>query len=510
MRKPDCSLKYVIVNVLLLLAIAPLLYSQERGVFRVQVASTKIQYSAERISSDLRIREPLAIHFVDGRYKYFVGTFDSEAEALGHLKQVGVEGAYVVELPKGLENLADTTRKIEPDSLAAEPAKEDTTGVAATDSIPAADVTAPPAQEVAAMEKEESAPTMLIYLAIALAALALLVFAVLLIARWLRKSSARRKEKARYRVKERLAEALLEQGQGEEGLPTGGMTHLEKQLLIEEIMKLYPNLSGEIGNKMRELYIGSGLRNESASKLQSLDWKVRAEGFRELAVLNVPVAIEEIERCLNSNNMILRTEARLALIRLDREDPWCFLSRMKKPFTEWEQLQVYELLHGGGVAVPDFGRWLDAANESVVIFCIRMARAFDQDESYRKLIPLLYHENPEIRKEVVMALGHFRKTESLPLLIERYGIENQENRIQVIQSIARIRSEDAANFLRGILDPEEELRIEAAEALAGLESVGLDGIEEILRKSEERLQAVGRHLLTKRLNEDSRNPTGTP
>jgi HEAT repeat protein len=418
-----------------------------------------------------------------------------------HLKEVMVEGAYVVKLQAGLENLAEDAPVPATDTLAVAGVVEDTSTLNAPDSIALIEANPLPPQEKQAKGVATSFQTRLLYGLGALLALVALVMVVWLMIKAIRRRRASRIERARDRAKERLSEALLEPGTEEAGLPTSGMTHLEKQLLIEEIMKLYPNLSGEIGNRMRELYIGSGLRNESAAKLQSLDWKVRAEGFRELAVLNVPVAIEEIERCLNSNNLVLRTEARLALIRLDRDDPWCFLSRMKKPFTEWEQLQVFELLKSGGVLIPDFGRWLDASNESVVIFCTRMTRAFSQDQSYRKLIPLLYHENPEIRKEVVLTLGHFQKPESLPLLIERYGIENQENKIQVIHAIAKIPGEGAANFLRGILDPEEELRIEAAEALAGIESVGLDGIEEILRKSEEKLQAVGRHLLLKKLED---------
>ena len=104
-----------------------------------------------------------------------------------------------------------------------------------------------------------------------------------------------------------------------------------------------------------------------------------------------------------------------------------------------------------------------------------------------------------------MTLGHFRKSEFLPLLVERYGIENQDNKKKIIKAVAQIPNDEAANFLRGILDPDQDLRMEAAEALASIESVGLNGIEEILRKSDEKLQTVGRYLLLKELEKSLPN-----
>ncbi|MDD4812094.1 MAG: HEAT repeat domain-containing protein [Bacteroidales bacterium] len=507
MRKTDCSSKWLILTLLLSLTVMPMLYAQVSDVYKVQVASSKIRYSVERISSDLRLQEPLSLHFIDGRYKYFVGTFSSEAEAIEHLPRVPVDGAFVVKLSGELENLADTVRLTPTDTIQAERMITDSVEAPVSDTSLVPEIIPHSTQEAFPYQPPVRGRNPVIYILLGLAGAVLLILLIVTIINSINKRWRLYREMTRDRVKERLTHVVLEEeGEGiEVDLKTEKMSHLEKQLLIEEIMKLYPNLSGEIGNRMRAIYVETGLKNESVAKLKNLDWKVRAEGFRELAVLNVPVALEEIERSLNSNNMALRMEARLALIRLDRDDPWCFLSRMKKTFTEWEQLKVYELLKSSNVAIPDFGRWIDSSNQSVVIFCIRMIRAFNQQESHRSLIPLLYHDNPEIRQEVIMTLGHFRKSEFLPLLVERYGIENQDNKKKIIKAVAQIPNDEAANFLRGILDPDQDLRMEAAEALASIESVGLNGIEEILRKSDEKLQTVGRYLLLKKLEKSLPN-----
>jgi hypothetical protein len=44
-------------------------------------------------------------------------------------------------------------------------------------------------------------------------------------------------------------------------------------------------------------------------------------------------ANDEIARCLNSSNTILRMEAQLALVRLNDEDRFSFLDKIERPFT---------------------------------------------------------------------------------------------------------------------------------------------------------------------------------
>ena len=93
------------------------------------------------------------------------------------------------------------------------------------------------------------------------------------------------------------------------------------------------------------------------------------------------------------------------MIRLNYEDPFAFLDKLVKPFTSWEQLHVYEMINRHQITVPDFGQWLNSRNETVVVFSIRMIRAFKQSESFEKLYPLLDHRNPEIREEAIVTLG---------------------------------------------------------------------------------------------------------
>lgn len=118
--------------------------------------------------------------------------------------------------------------------------------------------------------------------------------------------------------------------------------NLESVTRYFEIMQLYPNLSEEVSNKLGKTNLDYGFVHD------------------------------EIERCLNSSNEILRMEAKLAWIRLDIDDPLSFLDKLEHDFTPWEQLHVFEMIKRNKVTLPDFSRWLNSPNETVVLFCRRM------------------------------------------------------------------------------------------------------------------------------------------
>jgi HEAT repeat protein len=99
-----------------------------------------------------------------------------------------------------------------------------------------------------------------------------------------------------------------------------------------------------------------------------------------------------------------------------------------------------------------------------------------------------------------MTLGDLGNVEALALLKDRYGYESQPGKVQILKAIGKIPDESNIEFLRGVLEPSSELRLEAADALARIETFGIKGIETILRRSDEDLQAVARHILDNKIS----------
>jgi hypothetical protein len=275
---------------------------------------------------------------------------------------------------------------------------------------------------------------------------------------------------------------------------------VKKQILIDEIMQLYANLSGEISEKLRQLYLDLGLDNESVRKARSPQWHIRAKGFRELAQMNIQTVTDEIEKCLNSSNEILRMEAQLAMIRLNTTDPFAFLDQLKQPFTAWEQLHVYEIIQRYQINPPDFSRWLDSPNESIIVFSIRMIRAFRQESAFVKLGALLEHSCYEIREETYITLGDLGNPEALGLLKDRFRYEGEPGRLEILKAIGKIPDESNVEFLKGVLEPPSELSLEAAEALVHIDSFGMKGIDNLLHNSNEDMQAIARHILDNKIH----------
>ncbi|MFH0761650.1 MAG: HEAT repeat domain-containing protein [Bacteroidota bacterium] len=277
-------------------------------------------------------------------------------------------------------------------------------------------------------------------------------------------------------------------------------TKVKKQILIDEIMQLYANLAGEISEKLRKLYLDAGLDNESVKKARSSQWHIRAKGFRELAQMNVQTVTDEIDKCLNSSNEVLRMEAQLALIRLNTNDPFGFLDKLVQPFTSWEQLHVYEIIQRYQIIPPDFSRWLDSPNESIIVFSIRMIRAFRQESAFPKLSPLLEHPSYDIREETFITLGELGNPEALNLLKDRFRYESEPGRIEILKAIGKIPDDSNIEFLKGVLEPRSDLSLEAAEALVQIDSFGMKGIDNMLSSSDEDMQAIARHILDNKMH----------
>jgi tetratricopeptide (TPR) repeat protein len=279
-------------------------------------------------------------------------------------------------------------------------------------------------------------------------------------------------------------------------------SNYNRKILIDQMIDLSINLTGEAKDKLRNLYITLSLDKDSIIKAHSNLWHIKVKGFRELTFMDITDANEEITRCLQSNNDILRMEAQLALVRLNHEDSFGFLDYLGKTFTLWEQLTVYETIMFHNLPVPHFDRWLYSKNKSVVIFAIRMIDIFKQKETYPNLFWMLVNEDPEIRLHTIRVIGNLRVKEALPHLKRLYKTENYANCIAIIQAIAKIPDESIINFLKLVIDKEDDvqLQIEAAIAINNSGEIGKIALEKLLKSDYKNYQIIIKHVLDKRIS----------
>lgn len=522
--------------------------TQQRVVFRVQISASRTQLPAGHFTrSPYYLNEQVDMEFRQGMYKYTVGKYSSFAEADVKRRSLNFS-SFVVRLVESIavqaeeqlipeviipidtaqrqaytraqdDSIRNAARLAElivryrayiliADSLYnandyenAKKEYQNAVSVQPLETYPRNRIT-----EIDRMSERASVKgwagriPFLLYGIITFIVIMIIVLVVIIVLRTRREKQDSKKDELRTEYQDTITEYLFdEEKSGDISKLKGADTKQKKQILIDEIMQLYSNLSGEISNKLRELYFDMELDNESVKKIHSDQWHVQAKGFRELAQMNINVVNEEIENCLNSSNNVLRMEAQLAMIRLNYDNPFGFLDKLQKPFTAWEQLHVYEMAKRHQINIPAFSKWLNSSNETIINFCVKMIRAFKQDDAYEQVTPLIKHANKEIRKESIITLGELRNDQILPLLKEMYNLEDLETQMVILGAMGNMPRESNIEFLRTILEPDNQLRKEAAEALSNIEEFGTRGLENILVKSEEDLQAIAKHILDKRI-----------
>ncbi len=510
-------------------------------VYAIQIAASKVFIEPAFFNEKLGIRDSIRYFQKDGWYKYIIGKYASNQEATSKLPGLSFD-AFVTyyhedrgqsgdSLPfngndtvlTGREQiLPDTTSLLTNDSIRrlmylTKVTEADSVFNVAKDLIRArslyheAVLLDPeknyPKDQIVEIDRQIKAQPInlikripqAIYGILFFIGVMIVVLFIVLVLRSHRKRVDKQKQKIREGYQDTIAEYIFTEQEGSTIQLPDLDSKLKKQLLIDQIMQLYANLAGEISEKLRKLYLELGLDNESIRKVRSNQWHIRAKGFRELARMNIQAVNSEIERCLNSPNEVLRMEAQLAMIRLSSEDPLKFLDILKQPFTAWEQLHVYDLIQRFQISPPDFSRWLDSSNESVIVFSIRMIRAFRQESAFDKLKVLLDHPCYEIREETFMTLGELGNPEGLVLLRNRYETESEPGRLEILKAIGKIPDDANIEFLKSVRDQSIDLRLQAADALARIESYGIKGIENLLQGPDEDMQAIARHILENKI-----------
>jgi hypothetical protein len=274
-----------------------------------------------------------------------------------------------------------------------------------------------------------------------------------------------------------------------------------REILMDEMKDLIVNLSGDYADSLRDLYYRLNLDRDSLRKTYSKRWHIRIKGFRELSFMNLKRANDEIARCLNSSNSILRMEAQLALVRLNDEDRFAFLDKIEHPFTKWEQMNVHEMIMNYNLEVPDFRKWLDSRNRTVVIFALDMIRVFKQKHAAADVIDMLENDDVEIRATAVKVLGELSIKQAVPVLKHRYKYEVYENQLAILVALNRISDESAAKFLVMVIDKEDDvqLQIEAAKALRDMGETGQKALEKLMHSDYKNYMIIIKHVLDKRI-----------
>ncbi len=336
-----------------------------------------------------------------------------------------------------------------------------------------------------------------------LSMIVLLIF--MLIDRERREGKTRRKHKLREKYQAALVDYLdpeLDNTTIFNSIMPALNKSFNREVLINEIIDLSINLQEKEAAKLQELFYNLGLNDDSLKKCRSRRWHKRIKGYRECAFMNIEEAKPIVEEGLHSRNDIVRSEAQLAMVRLNAEDPYGFLDNLKRPFSVWEQNIVHEAITYHNLSIPEFMRWLNSENNSVVIFAVKMIHLFKQKNAWNELVALLTHENDRVRLTVIRALGALKVEESQRFLRGVYEDEIPDNQVAILQALAEFKDLTNLVFFKHTIEMEDDvwLQVEAAKGIRALESKGEKELLGLLDREEYRnYQIIIKHVLDKRI-----------
>jgi hypothetical protein len=172
------------------------------------------------------------------------------------------------------------------------------------------------------------------------------------------------------------------------------------RILFQSVMFLMHNFNGEFSAKIKELFYRLNLERYLEKDLKSRKWWKVSQGLRGSRTMEYPRAVEVAKKHINSSKLELRVEAQITLMALKVNDPFEFLNQLKRPFSNWARIHLYQEI-SRWEQKPDAASWLKSTNPGVLAFALRVMGLLNQKADPLEVEPLLFHENRGIREEVV-------------------------------------------------------------------------------------------------------------
>ena len=238
-------------------------------------------------------------------------------------------------------------------------------------------------------------------------------------------------------------------------------TAFDFKIATKQILVFDENLKGESTQAIKELYFGLGIHSFILSDLKRKEWFFKARALYALSKMNIKVSQDLIDPLINSSQIELRQQVMLYFLNTSEKDPLVFLDKLETPLTIWQQVFIENSLKNFEIEIPDFSRWLNHNEDSVIVFCIKMIVSFNQFQNIPLLIDMLDHNAPEVRNQTICALQLMEVSESLQLMVANFPDETPSNKRDILYAISKIgTSKELQTLVAHISKEEENLQID--------------------------------------------------
>lgn len=264
-----------------------------------------------------------------------------------------------------------------------------------------------------------------------------------------------------------------------------------RNILRGQILLLHQNLFGDDAGRIRELYLSLGFKDEVLKKLKSSRWKIIVEAIKELEQMGIREAHEPIFQLINHRNKTVKTAAIRAKVHLDTS-PLSFLDDYTSALTDWQQSNIaYALLRLQRTDMPDFTRWYDHQNETVLAFAIKMCGLFNQGQAAKATTTLLAHSNIHIKKAAIKTLSLIGTTTEIPALIKAYSASSDLLKPDILTALQLLSKDTEIPFFETQLQHKDnDIRLAAAQSMARLGTASRQRLEFLFSDADKDLKQM--------------------
>jgi hypothetical protein len=253
----------------------------------------------------------------------------------------------------------------------------------------------------------------------------------------------------------------------------------KRKLVVQVIIKLLGEVSGEMTNSIRQLYIELGLLKQAKSKLKHRFWHIVAITIRDLRMLKIVEVHEEISNHINHPKTEVRRQAHLYFLSVFGYKGLDFLDELESDISIWDQIGFLEVL--GKIEnqeMPSLTKWLNSTNDYVVLFTIQLVKFYNQIGNKDVLLQLINHKNVGIRFEVIQVLNYFDINEAKEPLIKAYTTFTEKEQIAIFKLLKNMAiQEDEVFILKHLNNPVFEIRVLAIKILKKINIIEFQGFK---------------------------------
>lgn len=253
-----------------------------------------------------------------------------------------------------------------------------------------------------------------------------------------------------------------------------------RQMMIDELLQAKKAFTGTAADNLVTLFHQLRLDELSLRKLRSHKWHLKARGIQELAIMHQQQYTTRIYRLTNAHHELVRMEAQSAIVQLHGFEGLRFLDVARHPISEWQQIKLLRLLSRTPGSLPEnTGRWLSSANDSVVIFALKLVAEHQQQLLHEQVAACLDHPHPLVRQQAVRCLKDIYTDDTSAVLEKVYDTQPLPCKLAILETLGHIGSDSNCIFLsQQLIHPDNSLKLAAARALVKTGGKGLQCLQE--------------------------------